>query len=199
LDAHAGFSIGRDGFSISNSPGYCFAMVAFSRWYYLRNEDGPPLRSTVAKKAQTRIAKEIQGYYSKHLVGLQANYCNRYHGNQSNSFHRFLMGIMMGEPRLVLLMNRSGRGAILHAVLAYGWMPEQKMVRVYDPNYRNEERFIDLERKEYESLDITYNAICFPEVLHNHAGLVTKMERLYKTYVMRKSVAAVSGNRTKSP
>ena len=65
---------------------------------------------------------------------------------------------------------------------------------------RNEERYIDLERKEYESLDITYNAICFPEVLHNHSGLVTRMERLYRTYVMRKSVAsAVSRRRTKSP
>ena len=185
-DAEAHFSLQRDAFNISNAPGYCFAMAAFSRWYYLTNSGGPCLRKALSSKTQQAIAKQLQLFYSKHLVGIQANYCNRYHGDQNESFRRFVTGLMIGEPRLVLLMNRSNRGVVLHAVLAYEWVPEQSMLRVYDPNYPNEERLIDLERREYTSLDITYHAICFPEVLHAHQGLVKKMKSLYNQYATKK-------------
>lgn len=194
--ARAAFCVGDDGFSISNAPGYCFAMSAFSRWYYLRHQGEPPFRRVVDKKVQERIARELQQYYSKNLINIQADYCNKFHGNQTESFQRFLAGIVTGEPRLVLLMNKSGRGAVLHAVLAYEWVPEQSILKIYDPNYTNGERFIDLESRQYTSLDVTYNAICFPEILHYHPGLVKKMELLYALHVAKKIAArsAASGN-----
>ena len=187
--AGATFCVSEDAFSISNAPGYCFAMSAFSRWYYLRQQGEPPLRRVVDKKLQGRIARELQHYYSKNLISIQADYCNRFHGNQTESFQRFLAGIVAGEPRIVLLMNKGPRGAVLHAVLAYEWVPEQDIIKIYDPNYTKGERFIDLERKEYTSLDVTYNAICFPEILHDHPGLLKRMELLY-TLLVAKRIAA---------
>jgi hypothetical protein len=187
--AGATFCVSEDAFSISNAPGYCFAMSAFSRWYYLRHQGEPPLRKVMGKKLQERIARELQHYYSKHLINIQADYCNRFHGNQTESFQRFLAGIVAGEPRIVLLMNKGPRGAVLHAVLAYEWVPEQNILKIYDPNYTRGERFIDLERKEYTSLDVTYNAICFPEILHHHPGLLRKMELLYTKLVAKKMAA----------
>ncbi|MFH0823023.1 MAG: hypothetical protein V2B18_09755 [Pseudomonadota bacterium] len=182
-DAEAHFSVTKDGFSISNAPGYCFAMAVFSRWYYLTKPESPPLRSALARKTQERIAGELQQYYSKHLIGVQAEYCNRYRDDQTESFRRFIVGLMMGEPRLVLLMNKTRQGAVLHAVLAYQWLPDRNKLKIYDPNYSDEERFLDLNRREYTSLDILYNAICFPEVLDDHESLVRKMENLYSRYV----------------
>lgn len=187
--AHAHFIPQKDAFNISNAPGYCFAMAAFSRWYYLANPGGPCLRQVLDSQRQQAIAKRLQSFYSKHLVGIQANYCNRYHGNQNESFQRFVTGLVLGEPRLVLLMNRNSRGVVLHAVLAYEWIPEQQTLKVYDPNYPDQERLIDLERREYTSLDITYHAICFPEVLQTHEGLVKKMRALYERYA-RKNTAS---------
>jgi len=192
-NAVASFCVAEDAFSISNAPGYCFAMSAFSRWYYLRHQDGPPLRKVVDKKLQERIARELQQYYSKNLINIQADYCNRFHGNQTESFQRFLAGVVAGEPRIVLLMNKGPRGAVLHAVLAYEWAPEQNILKIYDPNYTKNERFIDLERKEYTSLDVTYNAICFPEILHYHPGLIKKMELLYAMHVAKK-IASKAAN-----
>ncbi len=189
-NAAANFSIGRDTFSISNAPGYCFAIASFSRWYYLTNPDGPPLREALDKKTQVQIAKELQQFYSKNLVTVQADYCNRYHGKQTESFQRFVMGLVVGDPRIVLLMNKSRRGAVLHAVLAYGWLPEQNLLKVYDPNYLNQERFINLDKREYTSLDITYNAICFPATLQDHPELLKKMEALYEKYSRRRAAAA---------
>ena len=177
--AFASFNIAEDAFSISNAPGYCFAMAAFSRWYFLTRSGGAPLRRALSKPAQEQIAKRLQEYYSKNLISAQADYCNNHHGNQADSFSTFVGGLMMGEPRLVLLMNKGRRGAILHAVLAYEWVPERHLLKVYDPNYSKQERFIDLERGTYTSLDITYHAICFPEVLNDHPDLVRKMESLY--------------------
>lgn len=72
---------------------------------------------------------------------------------------------------------------MLHAVLAYEWNPEQEIIRVYDPNYNDAERIIDMEQGSYTSLDITYHAICFPEVLDKNSALERKMEQLYHTYV----------------
>lgn len=181
--AASSFCVTRDGFSISNEPGYCFAMAVFSRWYYLSNQGNPPLRKALNRKAQLRIARELQSYYSRNLIEVQADYCNRYSGNRTESFRRFVMSLMMGEPRLVLLMNKSNKGAILHAVLAFDWIPQRNLLRIYDPNYTNKERFIDLTRREYTSLDITYNQICFPEVLDDHAALVRKMRHLYATCI----------------
>ncbi len=117
------------------------------------------------------------------LDRLQAEYCNKYHQNPGDSFKRFAAGLLKGEPRIVLLMNKGPRGAILHAVLAYEYLPEHNAIRIYDPNYINDERFIDLEKRQYTSLDITYNAICFPEVLQQHPSLVNKMENLYTLHV----------------
>lgn len=187
--ARASFCVGDDAFSISNAPGYCFAMSAFSRWYYLRHQGELPLRRVIDKKKQERIARELQHYYSKNLINIQADYCNKFHGNQTESFQRFLAGIVAGEPRIVLMMNKGPRGTVLHAVLAYEWVPDQSILKIYDPNYINGERFIDLERKEYTSLDVTYNAICFPEILHYHAGLNKKMEILYSVHVAKKIAA----------
>jgi hypothetical protein len=197
-DAQAHFALQKDAFNISNAPGYCFAMAAFSRWYYLSNPGGPCLREVLDSKRQQAIAKQLQRFYSKHLVGIQANYCNRYHGNQNESFQRFVTGLTLGEPRLVLLMNRNSRGVVLHAVLAYEWIPEQQMLKVYDPNYPDEERLIDLERREYTSLDITYHAICFPEVLHAHEGLVKKMKALYNRYASKNATASARVVRVES-
>jgi hypothetical protein len=180
------FKVQTDAFSISNAPGWCFAMAAFSRWYYLTYQDAPPLRQALSKRGQQRIASELQNFYSRHLIKIQADYCNRHNRNLSESFRRFLSGLICGEPRIVLLMNKGPRGAVLHAVLAYAWVPEQNIIRIYDPNYCNEERFIDLDRKKYTSLDITYDAICFPEILHNHAGLVKKMKKLHDSYSQRR-------------
>lgn len=191
--AQTEFSLDEDAFSISNAPGYCFAMSAFARWYYLEHRGDPPLRRVMDKKVQERVARELQGYYSKNLIQIQAEYCNRYHGNQSESFQRCVAGLLSGEPRIVLLMNKGSRGAVLHAVLAYEWIPEQSILKVYDPNYPGTERFIDLDRQEYTSLDITYHAICFPEVLHNHAGLIKKMKSLAATYVERRAASVLPG------
>lgn len=188
----ADFQVCEDSFSISNSPGYCFAMAAFSRWYYLMHQGEPPLRKVLDKRAQQAIAREIQSYYSKNLITLQAEYCNKFHDNQKESFKRFAEGLVKGEPRIVLLMNKGPKGAILHAVLAYEYIADQNLIKVYDPNYTNAERVIDLERKEYTSLDITYNAICFPEVLHNNPALVRKMESLYVCHIERKLPATVA-------
>ncbi|MDQ7782969.1 MAG: hypothetical protein RDU20_08830 [Desulfomonilaceae bacterium] len=182
ISGHASFDVSRDAFSISNSPGWCFAMTAFARWYYLTRQDAPPLRKVLDKRSQQRIASELQGYYSKNLIKIQADYCNQYVRNQNEYFRRFVTGLVCGEPRIVLLMNKGPRGAVLHAVLAYAWIPEENSIKVYDPNYNNSERVIDLEKKEYTSLDITYNAICFPEVFHDHAALVSKMKQLHATF-----------------
>ncbi len=190
----ASFSVEKDAFCISNAPGWCFAMAVFSRWYYLNYQGRPPLRAVLDTKTQQRIAKELQEYYSRNLIGLQADYCNRYHGNNNDSFRRLVVGLVSGEPRLVLLMNKGPRGTVLHAVLAYAWYPRERMLKVYDPNYSSEERFIDLERHEYTSLDITYNAICFPEVLQTHKGLVRKMENLFASHLARQR--AVAAKRT---
>jgi len=160
-------------------------MTCFSRWYYLNRQSEPPLRQALSKKAQQRVARELQEFYSKHLIKLQADYCNRYQGNKLESFNRFVSGLSAGEPRIVLLMNKGPRGAVLHAVLAYEWLPAQKLLKVYDPNYNCEERFIDLERGEYTSLDITYHSICFPEVLQDHEFLVRKMQALYASCAIR--------------
>jgi len=191
--AQPSFCVSDDAFSISNAPGYCFAMAAFSRWYYLTHQGEPPLRKILDKRGQQQIARELQEFYSKNLISLQADYCNKYHGNQTDSFRRFAAGLVMGEPRIVLLMNKGPRGAVLHAVLAYEWHPQEHILKIYDPNYCNEERFLDLERREYTSLDITYNAICFPEVLHNHNALVRKMQSLYAFHVEPR-VAALAKN-----
>lgn len=188
-----GFSVKADTFSISNAPGYCFAMAAFSRWYYLNHQTEAPLRKVMHRRAQQRVARELQEFYSKNLIKVQADYCNRYQSNQLESFHRFVTGIMSGEPRIVLLMNKGLRGAVLHAVLAYEWSPEKNLLKVYDPNYNTEERLVDLDKGEYTSLDITYNSICFPEVLHNHELLVKKMEDLYSAHISRRPVYAGGG------
>lgn len=187
--AHASeFCINDDAFSISNGPGYCFAMAAFSRWYYLTQQGQPPLRKALDKPAQQRIARQLQQFYSRNLIALQADYCNQHQSNQMQSFNAFIASVVSGDPRIVLLMNRADSGAILHAVLAYEWIPERRSIKVYDPNYTNEERYIDIDSGRYTSLDITYNAICFPEVLNNHLALVKKMANLY--------TQATSGNRT---
>ncbi len=177
------FNVCRDTFSISNSPGYCFAMSAFSRWYFLTHPGEPPLRQVMDKKSQQHIAKDLQLFYSKNLVGVQAEYCNRYRGRQDEPFRRFIAGLVMGEPKLVLLMNKGLRNIVLHAVLAYEWVPETNKLKVYDPNYLNKERLIDLNKGAYTSLDITYNAICFPEVLNDHQDLVRKMQSLYAQHM----------------
>jgi hypothetical protein len=187
--AEASFNITEDGFSISNAPGYCFAMAAFARWYYLIHQGEPPLRKVVNKKTQQQIAKELQSYYSKNLIGLQAEYCNKYHQSQGESFRRFAAGLLKGEPRIVLLMNKGPKGAVLHAVLAFEYLPQHNAIKIYDPNYINEERLIDLERRQYTSLDITYNAICFPEVLQQHPSLVRKMESLYAFHMEQQKPA----------
>ncbi len=180
--ADATFNITEDGFSISNAPGYCFAMAAFSKWYYLNRQQEAPLRKTLNKQTQTRIARELQDFYSKNLIKIQADYCNRNHGSQSTSFRRFIVGLTTGEPRIVLLMNKSAAGAVLHAVLAYAWIPERNTLKIYDPNYINEERYLELDKQTYTSLDITYHAVCFPEALEYHPGLLTKMEYLYANH-----------------
>jgi len=188
-----GFSVREDTFSISNAPGYCFAMAAFSRWYYLNHQTAAPLRKVMDRRIQQRVARELQEFYSRNLIKIQAEYCNRYQSNQLESFHRFVTGIVSGEPRIVLLMNKGQRGAVLHAVLAYEWLPEKNLLKVYDPNYNTEERHVDLDKGEYTSLDITYNSICFPEVLHNHELLVRKMEDLYSVHISRRPVYAGGG------
>jgi hypothetical protein len=180
------FNVCKDTFAISNSPGYCFAMSAFSRWYFLTHPGELPLRQVVDKKTQQQIAKDLQLFYSKHLVGIQADYCNRYHGNQDEPFRRFVAGLVMGEPKIVLLMNKGLRNVVLHAVLAYEWLPEPNKLKVYDPNYINKERLIDLNKGAYTSLDITYHAICFPEVLNDHQDLVRKMQSLFAQHVEAK-------------
>ena len=187
--ASAAFEIAENTFSISNAPGYCFAMAAFSRWYFLTHNDGVPLRKALNRRVQEQVAKRLQEFYSKHLISTQADYCNQHHGNQTESFSNFVGGLLMGEPRLVLLMNKGRRGPILHAVLAYEWVPEKHLIKVYDPNYCNRERSIDLERGTYSSLDITYHSICFPEILNDHPELVKKMESLYASVVVPKRTA----------
>lgn len=177
--AFASFNVKEDAFSISNAPGYCFAMAAFSKWYYLNKQSEAPLRKTLNKQTQTRIAKELQEFYSKNLIKVQADNCNRNHGEQSSSFRKFALGLSAGEPRIVLLMNKGSSGAVLHAVLAYAWIPDRNILKIYDPNYIHEERYLELDKNTYTSLDITYHAICFPEVLEYHPGLITKMEYLY--------------------
>jgi hypothetical protein len=189
--SQAAFNITKDTFSISNEPGYCFAMAAFSRWYYLNRQGAPCLRTVLKPKDQLRIARELQRFYSKNLIALQADYCNKHHADLRVSFRRFLMGLSLGEPRLVLLMNKSLRGAVLHAVLAYEWVPERNLVKIYDPNYPGKTRSINLRKKEYTSLDITYQEICFPEVLSRHRGLVRKMEILHNRHARLKTLPRV--------
>jgi hypothetical protein len=179
--SHGAFKVDRDGFSISNAPGWCFAMAAFARWYYLMNQDAPHLREMFDERSQQRIAGELQAFYSRNLLKIQAEYCNRDYLEKAHSFARLVAGLTMGEPRIVLLMNKSARGVVLHAVLAYVWLPDSNSLMVYDPNYCNRERVIELDKGEYTSLDVTYHAFCFPEVLHQHAGLVKKMETLCAT------------------
>ena len=116
---YAAFNLREDAFSISNAPGWCFAMAAFSRWYYLTRHDVPPLRYMLNKSSQRRIAKELQRFYSRNLVKIQADYCNQGPEYRRASFRRFLEGLIAGEPRIVLLMSRTHKGIVLHAVLAY--------------------------------------------------------------------------------
>ncbi|MEW6533858.1 MAG: hypothetical protein AB1473_23720 [Thermodesulfobacteriota bacterium] len=179
------FDIRKDGFSISNEPGYCFAITAFSRWYYLTNQDRPGLRTALNKGAQLAIARELQGYYSKYLIRAQAEYCNQNSSDPGESFRRFVTGLLIGEPRLVLLMTRNQKRVVLHAVLAYDWIPGQNLLKIYDPNYSSQERIMDLEEGRYTSLDITYDAICFPEVLDNNPDLIRKMQALYRQHVLQ--------------
>ncbi len=188
--ASADFNIAEDSFCISNAPGYCFAMAAFSRWYYLNRPDDQPLRKAIDKKNQTQIARQLQEFYAKNLIKIQADYCSANQSDQTESFNRFATALTIGEPRIVLLMNRSRSGPVLHAVLAYAWVPELRLLKIYDPNYNGQERVIDLERGEYTSLDITYHAICFPEIFHNHSGLTAKMESLYQAYTEKRMAAA---------
>ena len=188
--ASADFNIAEDSFCISNAPGYCFAMAAFSRWYYLNRPEDLPLRKALDRKGQTQIARQLQEFYAKNLIKLQADYCSSNQSDQSESFKRFATALTMGEPRIVLLMNRGKSGPVLHAVLGYSWVPELRLLKIYDPNYYGTERTIDLERGEYTSLDITYHAICFPEVFGNHAGLARKMEDLYHSYLQKRLASA---------
>ncbi|MHB8205723.1 MAG: hypothetical protein ACYDHG_18750 [Desulfomonilaceae bacterium] len=184
--AEASFDISQDAFTISNAPGYCFAIAAFARWYYLNKPDGLPLRKMLDNKIQTKIAKQLQEFYSKNLVRIQADFCNRYNGNNSEPFRRLVSGLTAGEPRLVLLMNRGTSGAVLHAVLAFAWLPEKNLLKVYDPNYTSEARYLDLGNNGYTSLDITYHAICFPEALEYHDGLMRKIKYLYSAFASSK-------------
>jgi hypothetical protein len=186
--ARASFEIAQDSFTISNAPGYCFAIAAFARWYYLNRPDGLPLRKMLDDKTQTKIAKQLQEFYSKNLVKIQADYCNRYNGNNSEPFRKLVSGLTAGEPRIILLMNKGASGAVLHAVLAFAWLPEKNLLKVYDPNYTSEERYIDLGSSGYTSLDITYHAICFPEALEYHDGLIRKIQYLYSAFAAVKPV-----------
>lgn len=195
--AYASFDITQDAFTISNAPGYCFAIVAFSRWYYLNKPDGLPLRKMLDNKIQTKIAKRLQEFYSKNLVKIQADFCNRYNGNNSEPFRHLVSGLTAGEPRLVLLMNRGPSGAVLHAVLAFAWLPEKNLLKVYDPNYTSEARYIDLSSNGYTSLDITYHAICFPEALEYHDGLIQKIKYLYLAYASSKPIGVGPTSRPK--
>lgn len=198
-NGQASFNVQEDGFSISNSPGYCFAMVAFSRWYYLARESNPPLRKAIAGQAQQKIARELQEFYGRNLIRTQADYCNKHHMNPSESFMQCLIGLVSGDPRIVLLMNKGTKGTVLHAVLAYEWVSDENLLKVYDPNYPHKERFIDLEKRQYTSLDITYNSICFPEVLNNHDVLVKRMERLYAFHVQGNGQRARRGGPVAGP
>ncbi len=188
--ASADFNVSEDSFCISNAPGYCFAMAAFSRWYYLNRSEDQPLRKALDKKVQTQIARQLQEFYAKNLIKIQADYCSANQSDQTESFKHLATALTMGEPRIVLLMNKTRSGPVLHAVLAYNWVPELQLLKIYDPNYNGQERVIDLERGEYTSLDITYHAICFPEVFHNHGGLVSKMENLYQAYLEKRMATA---------
>lgn len=165
-------------------------MAAYSRWYYLTRQGEPPLRQACDARGQQRIAKELQDFYSKNLVKIQAEYCNKHYLKQAESFRTMLAGLLAGEPQIVLLMNKGSRGTVLHAVLAYGWIPEQKSLKIYDPNYTKQERYINLEIGKYKSLDITYSAICFPEVLQRNDALVRKMENLYAMHMSHRAIAA---------
>lgn len=91
--------------------------------------------------------------------------------------------MVSGNPSIVLLMNKGPRGVVLHAVLAYEWVPEKNLIKIYDPNYLNRERHIDLSKSTYTSLDITYHAICFPDVLNDHPDLTKKITTLYAQLV----------------
>jgi hypothetical protein len=197
--AAASFKVSRDAFSISNAPGYCFAMAAFSRWYYLTHQGEPPLRQALSKKTQRQIARELQKFYSKNLIGVQAEYCNEYHQNQGESFRHFAMGLLKGEPRIVLLMNKGPRGAILHAVLAYAYLPDRDIVKIYDPNYTKQPRIIDLKKRRYTSLDITYNSICFPEVLEEHPSLIAEMQTLYALHVEQRRPPTLTNVALRTP
>ena len=86
VEATGDFSVKNDSFSISNEPGYCFAMAAFSRWYYLTKTDDLPLRKAFPPASQRAIAKELQKFYSESLVGLQADYCNTHQANQTGTY-----------------------------------------------------------------------------------------------------------------
>ena len=188
--ASADFNVAEDSFCISNAPGYCFAMAAFSQWYYLNRPEDQPLRKAIDKKVQTQIARQLQEFYARNLIRIQADYCSANQSDQTESFKHFVTALTMGEPRIVLLMNKTKSGPVLHAVLAYNWVPELRFLKIYDPNYNGQERVIDLERGEYTSLDITYHAICFPEVFNKHGGLVAKMESLYHSYLEKRMATA---------
>ncbi len=188
--ASADFNVAEDSFCISNAPGYCFAMAAFSQWYYLNRPEDQPLRKAIDKKVQTQIARQLQEFYARNLIKIQADYCSANQSDQTESFKHFVTALTNGEPRIVLLMNKTKSGPVLHAVLAYNWVPELRLLRIYDPNYNGQERVIDLERGEYTSLDITYHAICFPEVFNKHGGLVAKIESLYHAYLEKRMATA---------
>jgi hypothetical protein len=168
-------------------------MAAFSRWYYLNNTAAPKLGQFINKRIQKNIARELQVFYSKNLIGLQADYCNRHHYDQSESFRRFIVGLTIGEPRIVLLMNKGKKGAVLHAVLAHEWIPDRNWLKVYDPNYPGRDRILSLDRKEYTSLDITYNEICFPEALENNPALLGKMQSLFGMYCVPRTASTRRG------
>jgi hypothetical protein len=170
-------------------------MAAFSRWYYLNNNGAPKLGRLINKRTQRSIARELQRFYSKNLIGLQADYCNRHHYDQSESFRRFIVGLTIGEPRIVLLMNKGKQGAVLHAVLAHEWIPDRNWLKVYDPNYPGRDRILSLDRKEYTSLDITYNEICFPEALEKNQALLTKMRNLFGLYCVPRTASSNRGAR----
>ena len=89
--ASADFNIAEDSFCISNAPGYCFAMAAFSRWYYLNRPEDLPLRKALDKKVQTQIAGQLQEFYAKNLIKLQADYCGIGTPGQGPSVRQILL------------------------------------------------------------------------------------------------------------
>src|SRR5208337_5067625 len=97
--ASADVNVSEDSFCISNAPGYCFAMAAFSRWYYLNRSEDQPLRKALDKKVQTQIARQLQEFYAKNLIKIQADYCSANQSDQTESFKHLATALTMGEPR----------------------------------------------------------------------------------------------------